>query len=84
MQPAVEAPNKLPGGFKFEARLDDEVFIARVPRGGVKKREIFATRMGDIYGSNDNAADQTLVYKDMDAPPTRWRLHTLLIMRQEG
>jgi len=69
----IEAPNTLPGGFKFEARLDDEVFIATVPRGGVKKGEIFATRMGDIYGSNEDAADRTRVYKDMDAPPTRWR-----------
>jgi len=44
---------------------------AGVPRGGVKTGEIFAKRMGDIYGSNDeDAADRTIVYKDMDAPPS--------------
>ena len=69
----VEAPNTLPEGFKFEARSGDEVFIATVPRGGVKFGEIFSTRMGDIYGDEDDAAERTRVYKDMDAPPSRWR-----------
>ena len=69
----VEAPNTLPEGFKFEARTGDEVFIATVPRGGVKFGEIFSTRMGDIYGDEEDAAERTRVYKDMDAPPSRWR-----------
>ena len=69
----VIAPNTLPEGFKFEARIDDEVFLATVPQGGVKKGEIFSTRMGDIYGDNEDAAERTRVFKDMDAPPSRWR-----------
>lgn len=29
--------------------------------------------MGDIYGKEGVAAERTRVYKDMDAPPSRWR-----------
>jgi Cys-rich protein (TIGR01571 family) len=69
----VVAPETLPEGFKFEARNGDEVFIATVPRGGVRKGEIFSTGMGDIYGDDDEAPERTRIFKDMDAPPSRWR-----------
>ena len=69
----VIAPGNLPEGFKFEARNGDEVFIATVPQGGVSKGEIFSTAMGDIYGDDDEAPERTRTFKDMDAPPSRWR-----------
>lgn len=60
-------------GFQFEARIGDEIFMATVPPGGVTQDEVFATRMGDIYGDSTNAAQRTRVFKDMEAPPSRWR-----------
>jgi Cys-rich protein (TIGR01571 family) len=69
----VMAPYTLPEGFQFEARIRDEIFTATVPRGGVTQGEVFATRMGDVYGDTGNAAQRTRVFKDMDAPPSRWR-----------
>jgi Cys-rich protein (TIGR01571 family) len=47
--------------------------MATVPRGGVAEGEVFATRMGDIHGDTTDAAQRTRVFKDMDAPPSRWR-----------
>jgi Cys-rich protein (TIGR01571 family) len=47
--------------------------MATVPPGGVRKGDIFATRMGDIFGDSATAPRRTRVFKDMDAPPSRWR-----------
>jgi len=69
----VRAPFTLSEGFQFEARLGDEIFLATVPKGGVMKGELFATRMGDIHGDGKIAAERTRVFKDMDTPPSRWR-----------
>lgn len=69
----VMAPYTLPAGFQFEARIGDEIFTATVPPEGVTQGELFATRMGDIDGDTSVAAQRTRVFKDMDAPPSRWR-----------
>ena len=61
-------------GYKFEARVDDELFIATVPKDGVHKGDIFATQMGDVYSDSRTIdPDRVRTFKDMDAPPFRWR-----------
>ena len=47
--------------------------ILQKPPGGVAKGEVFDTPMGDIYGKEGSLPSRTRVYRDMDAPPSRWR-----------
>jgi Cys-rich protein (TIGR01571 family) len=51
--------------------------VATVPPGGVAKGEVFLTAMGDALGddagSGAGANQRTRIFRDMDAPPSRWR-----------
>lgn len=70
----VVAPSTLPAGFQFEARIGDEHFVATVPPGGVTEGEVFSTAMGDARGDPSDASQRrTRIFRDMDAPPSRWR-----------
>ena len=44
----VIAPANLPGGYRFEAQLDDRKFLATVPPGGVVKGQTFLTEYRDL------------------------------------
>ena len=57
----VVAPADLPGGYTFEAQIDDKHFLATVPAGGVKKGETFMSVMRDIE------------QKGLQIPNGRWR-----------
>ena len=57
----VVAPAGLPGGYTFEAQIDDKHFLATVPAGGVKKGETFMSVMRDIE------------QKGLQIPNGRWR-----------
>lgn len=43
----VKAPADLQEGYKFKAKFGDRVILAKVPRGGVRKGEIFAVPVVD-------------------------------------
>ena len=57
----VVAPADLPGGYMFEAEIEEHRFLATVPAGGVKKGETFCCYMKDL----DKAGS--------DIPVGRWR-----------
>lgn len=57
----VVAPADLPGGYTFEAEIDNRRFLATVPTGGVKKGETFTSVMRDIE------------QKGLQVPTGRWR-----------
>ena len=57
----VVAPADLPGGYMFEAEIEEHRFLATVPAGGVKKGETFCCYMKDL----DKVAS--------DIPVGRWR-----------
>ena len=44
----VVAPADLPGGYAFEAEIEDRRFLAIVPKGGVRKGETFSCYMRDL------------------------------------
>jgi Cys-rich protein (TIGR01571 family) len=44
----VVAPADLPGGYTFEAEIEDRRFLAIVPKGGVRKGETFSCFMRDL------------------------------------
>ena len=44
----VVSPADLPGGYMFEAEIDDRRFLATVPAGGVRKGETFSCYMRDL------------------------------------
>jgi Cys-rich protein (TIGR01571 family) len=44
----VVAPADLPAGYQFEAAIDNTIFMATVPMGGVKKGQTFSCYMKDI------------------------------------
>lgn len=73
----IVAPSTLPAGYKFEARLGNNTFIATVPAGGVQKGEVFATPMGEEADENyfsDNLLTQQQKTKvDMVIPHGGWR-----------
>jgi len=48
----VVAPADLPGGYMFEAEIDNKRFLATVPEGGVKNGETFTSSMRDIKKKN--------------------------------
>jgi hypothetical protein len=57
----VVAPADLPGGYMFEAEIDNKRFLATVPNGGVKQGETFTSTMRDIKKKN------------VGIPSGRWR-----------
>ena len=57
----VIAPADLPGGYCFEAEIDDKRFLATVPAGGVRKGATFSCHMREL----DKAAG--------NIPVGRWR-----------
>lgn len=61
--PTVEvvAPADLPGGYMFEAEIDNKRFLATVPEGGVKSGQTFTSTMRDIKKKN------------VGIPSGRWR-----------
>ena len=69
----VVAPETLPAGFAFEARLGDHVFMATVPEGGVAKGEVFASVINDIDEGADKASVRVRTLLDMGGPKSRWR-----------
>ena len=69
----VVAPETLPAGFAFEARLGDHVFMATVPEGGVAKGEVFASVINDIDEGADKASVRVRTLLDMGGPKNRWR-----------
>lgn len=70
---SVVAPETLPAGFTFEARLGDRVFMATVPEGGVAKGEVFCSVIGDIDSELDRASVRVRTLLDMGGPQERWR-----------
>jgi len=69
----VVAPETLPAGFAFEARLGDHVFMATVPEGGVAKGDVFASVINDIDEDADKASVRVRTLLDMGGPKSRWR-----------
>ena len=69
----VVAPEALPAGFAFEARLGDHVFMATVPEGGVSKGEVFASVINDIDKGADKASVRVRTLLDMGGSKQRWR-----------
>ena len=69
----VVAPETLPAGFAFEARLGDHVFMATVPEGGVAKGEVFASVINDIDEGADKASVRVRTLLDMGGSKNRWR-----------
>lgn len=61
---SVVAPNTLPEGYRFEAKVGNEVFLATVPKGGVVKGQVFQSTMTDIFSRN---------FAEMKIPEGRWR-----------
>jgi hypothetical protein len=57
----VVSPADLPGGYEFEAEIEDRRFLATVPAGGVRKGETFSCYMRDL----DNVGSEI--------PVGRWR-----------
>jgi Cys-rich protein (TIGR01571 family) len=55
----VVAPADLPGGYQFEAEIDNKHFLATVPAGGVSKGQTFSCHMREM--------------KVSDIPVGRWR-----------
>ncbi|KAG7352040.1 PLAC8 family domain containing protein [Nitzschia inconspicua] len=55
----VVAPADLPGGYQFEAEIDNKHFLATVPAGGVSKGQTFTCHMREM--------------KETDIPVGRWR-----------
>jgi Cys-rich protein (TIGR01571 family) len=55
----VVAPADLPGGYQFEAEIDNKYFLATVPAGGVRKGQTFSCHMREM--------------KESDIPLGRWR-----------
>lgn len=55
----VVAPADLPGGYQFEAEIDNKHFLASVPAGGVLKGQTFACTMRQM--------------KESDVPVGRWK-----------
>lgn len=55
----VVAPADLPGGYQFEAEIDNKHFLATVPAGGVSKGQTFSCHMREM--------------KESDIPVGRWR-----------
>ena len=51
--------------------------MATVPPGGVTKGDVFLTIMGDALGDDTATgaavSQRTRIFRDMDAPPSRWR-----------
>lgn len=58
----VAAPADLPGGYAFEAEIEDRRFLAIVPKGGVRKGETFSCYMRDLSKVDGS-----------DVPIGRWR-----------
>jgi hypothetical protein len=70
----VLAPETLPEYYSFDVRIGDEIFVAIVPPGGVKKGEIFNSYMTSLDpqgGIMSNAPIRR--YYDMNIPQYRWR-----------
>mmetsp|Transcript_42060 Transcript_42060/g.101141 ORF Transcript_42060/g.101141 Transcript_42060/m.101141 type:complete len:311 (-) Transcript_42060:1550-2482(-) len=44
----VVAPADLPAGYQFEAAIDNNIFMAAVPMGGVKQGQTFSCYMKDV------------------------------------
>jgi hypothetical protein len=57
----VVAPADLPGGYMFEAEIEERRFLATVPAGGVRKGETFCCYMRDLEKVGS------------DIPVGRWR-----------
>jgi hypothetical protein len=68
----VVAPADLPGGYMFEAEIDNKRFLATVPLGGVKSGETFTSTMREIEKKN------------LGIPSGRWRDGLLDIFKYGG
>ena len=55
----VVAPADLPGGYQFEAQIDNKHFLATVPVGGIRKGQTFSCLMKEM--------------RDSDIPVGRWK-----------
>jgi len=70
----VVAPDDLPEHFTFEARIDDEIFLALVPNGGVVKGQVFPSMMYDIDDDHcQHPPTRVRTFRDMSAPKNTWR-----------
>jgi Cys-rich protein (TIGR01571 family) len=55
----VVAPADLPGGYQFEAQINNKHFLATVPAGGIRKGQTFSCLMKEM--------------RDSDIPVGRWK-----------
>jgi len=70
----VIAPANLPENFVFEARKNDELFMVIVPKGGVKKGQVFKSYQIDIDSTSVHEPPGRIKRRiDMDIPMERWR-----------
>uniref|UniRef100_A0A7S3Q0T5 Uncharacterized protein n=1 Tax=Chaetoceros debilis TaxID=122233 RepID=A0A7S3Q0T5_9STRA len=69
----IAAPMAMCEGFTFVAKYRKTKFLARVPRGGVRKDEDFVTPMLNPVGSSRQLVCYTSQLESMNIPRRRWR-----------
>lgn len=69
----IVAPRSMPEGYLFDAMYRNEKFLAKVPRGGVDKGEVFTTPMLNPSGASNQYVSYELGMKSMHVPRGGWR-----------
>jgi len=69
----IVAPSNMFEGYTFEAKYRDWQFLAKVPKGGVRKGDIFVSPMLNPSGASKQIVIYESILDGMDVPKGRWR-----------
>jgi len=69
----IVAPVSLQEGYTFEAKYREWKFLAKVPKGGVQKGDLFVTPMLNPSGASKQIVVYECTLDGMEIPRGRWR-----------
>ena len=69
----IVAPVSLQEGYTFEAKYREWKFLAKVPKGGVQKGDLFVTPMLNPSGASKQVVVYECTLDSMEIPRGRWR-----------
>jgi len=69
----IVASTSMCEGYLFDAKYQNKKFLAKVPKGGVQKGQLFTTPMLNPSGASSQYVSYELALEDMDVPRRAWR-----------
>lgn len=69
----IVAPAKMSEGYMFEAKHNNKKFLAKVPKGGVRKGQSFKTPMLNPSGASRRVVVYESAFESMRVPKGAWR-----------